>query len=350
MPVSASRLVHCCCVVALFGAAVIMPDARAQEGEAAPSETSSEPAASNIEKRLRRIEDSLIDMRGMIGALQSFAPGDGTASGIETLPSDQDAPQDMAADPFGADAAEDRLGRTGTSGSPLSNPEITQLEIQVQALAAQLSETVKRLDRLEAAIGRPSDQPGDADVPAEPSVDSESPDVAAPAVDPDVETGFGTTTVQTQDTSEDVPSAWPDDTLTAEADAAGGPEAQALFTQAYDALQAQDYAAARSGFESFLDTYPDDPLANNARYWLADAAFAEGDYVAAANNFVRVYNTAPTGEKAEETLLKLAIVLRRLDRPESACDALGRLDGRLEDMPDSFRQQVDTERQASGCG
>jgi tol-pal system protein YbgF len=112
----------------------------------------------------------------------------------------------------------------------------------------------------------------------------------------------------------------------------------------------QDYAAARDSFEAFLDTYPDDPLANDARYWLADAAFAEGDYVVAANNFVRVYNTAPTGEKSEETLLKLAVVLRRLERPKSACDALSRLDGRLDGMPDSFRERVANERQRSGCG
>jgi len=131
---------------------------------------------------------------------------------------------------------------------------------------------------------------------------------------------------------------------------AGSADAQAIFAQAYDAMQAQDYAAARDGFQEFLDNYPDDPLANDARFWLADAAFAEGDYVQAANTFVKVYNTAPTGEKSEETLLKLAIVLRRLDRPESACDALSRLDGRLDAMSEEFRERVDSERRRSGCG
>jgi tol-pal system protein YbgF len=160
--------------------------------------------------------------------------------------------------------------------------------------------------------------------------------------------GFGTTTVEPpEDTGET--RDWASLPDSSEAEGAGDPEAQALFTQAYDALLAQDYAAAREGFETFIEAHPDDPLVNNARYWLADAAFAEGDYVAAANNFVKVYNTAPRGEKSEETLLKLAVTLRRMDRSKAACDALSRLDGRLDGKPEAFRERVENERSRSGC-
>lgn len=344
-------------VVALAGATVLGTPVKAQDdGEAA-----SEATPANMEKRLRRIEDSIIDMRAMIGALQSFAPEDGNAPAPRTGASGQDLSVDPAdplaesgSDPFGEPEA---MSGDAVSGDapPASgpSPELDQLEIQVQALAAQLSEVVKRLNRLEAATGQPTAEPnGESDMAeAQPSLGATTTDQQIASESPEADTGFGTTTVQNPDTEEDDGAAsWPDDTMTAQADEAADPEAQAMFTQAYDALQAEDYPAARDGFNAFLETYPDDPLANTARYWMADASFAMGEYVDAANNFVKVYNTAPRGEKAEETLLKLAIVLRRLDRPESACDALSRLDGRLESKPAQFRERVADERSRSGCG
>ncbi len=342
MPALSQRLVRSVFLALLLGGLLVAP-AAAQESEEGASEAQSAP--SNIEQRLRRIEDSLIDMRAMIGALQSFAPGDGAASGQDgAMP---EGGMSAAPDPFGD--TEQSLAEPAPQPSVGANPQLQQLEIQVQALSAQLSETVTRLDRLEAAMRQ-----GDAsevDGAPQPSADDADADLAAAQdTEADVETGFGTTTVQTPTAPEDDFGVWEDETMSAPADEAGNPDAQAMFTQAFDALQAEDYAAAREGFEQFLDTYPDDPLANDARYWLADAAFAEGDYVVAANNFVKVYNTAPTGEKSEETLLKLAVVLRRLDRPESACDALSRLDGRLHGMPENFRERVDNERRRSGCG
>lgn len=357
MPAVLARFFQVAGVVALIGATIMAAPLRAQDEGEVPSESASESAPADIEKRLRRIEDSIIDMRAMIGALQSFAPGDNNAPAARNGTSGQDMSVDPAdpladsgGDPFGEP---DSTSRRSTSGdaAPASgpSPELDQLEIQVQALAAQLSEVVKRLDRIEAANGQPTAGPDMAE--AQPSPGADATDQETGAGEPEADSGFGTTTMQDPAAGEDDGAAsWPDDTMTAQADEAADPEGQAMFTQAYDALQAEDYAAARDGFSAFLETYPDDPLANTARYWLADASFAMGEYVEAANNFVKVYNTAPRGEKAEETLLKLAIVLRRLDRPESACDALGRLDGRLESKPAQFRERVADERSRSGCG
>ena len=340
MPVLFARLLAASSVALILitlGAAA----GKAQNAEGASDEAQAEP--SNIEKRLRRIEDSLIDMRAMIGALQSFAPGDGSPRAQQ----DRMAEDDLSGEPFGQ-AQPSQPTRQGQAPAEQS-AELQQLELQVQALSAQLSETVKRLNKLEKAIRSEQSEAADT-ASAQSGAESGNGGMAAPDSEASEQMGFGTTTVQTPDTSADESSTWPDTTMNAQFDEAGSPEAQAVFAQAYDALQAEDYAAARDGFERFLQTYPDDPLANDARFWLADAAFASRDYVVAANNFVKVYNAAPTGEKSEQTLLKLAIVLRRLDRPESACDALSRLDGRLDAMPDTFRQRVKSERQRSGCG
>jgi TolA-binding protein len=337
---SIMRSGFCAAALTAFLVAMMPTAAHAQEsGEQAGDDTSA-----GIEERLRRIEDTIIDMRAMIGALQSFAPED------STMPADSPE-DDPAGDPF-AETAGDEEPSAETMPSAPPAADVKSLEIQVQALAAQLSETIKRLGRVEKAVGITPDESSAADDQSSPAADRRS-------TDDDVSesrtgataSGFGTTTVERPDrTDGDVsPDAEPRETVTAEADSAGSEAARQLYIQAYDALQAKEYQAARSSFQSFIEEHPDDPLANDARYWMADAAFAMGDYLFAANNLVKVYNAAPTGEKSEQTLLKLAIALRRMDRPESACDALSRLEGRLDGMPEGFRERVESERRRSAC-
>jgi len=332
-------------VLAMLLCAVGVAGVAAQEQGDAQTQAEQGEGAKNIEKRLRRIEDEIIDMRAMIGALQSFASDGQNATPPDSFSTSEASPdpRPLSGDSFDTPGNQPSAPAT----TEPSNPQISQLEIQIQALSAQLSEAIQRLARLEQAVGLSEDDAAGSDTAAE----AQLPDAAETVPDPDV-SGFGTTTVeQPSDIAGDAEPApsWDARSSTAEADAAGNPDARALYTQAYDALLTQDYGAARNGFETFINAYPDDPLINKARYWLADAAFAEGDYVAAANHLVKVYNSAPTGENAEEALLKLAIALRRLDRTDSACDALSRLEGRIDGMSETFRGRVQDERSRSGC-
>ena len=371
MPAILRKFVQPVLVALVMG---LMFAAPADAQDDAQSAEQAQTAPSDIEKRLRRIEDNLTDMRGMIGALQSFAPGDGTAPAQGTAPTQGDARA-----PDGASRETDTWGDPllDGDGSPTPSeprqsadrsPELQQLELQLQALSSQLSETIKRLDRLESAVDlaanasapdaapvQPSSNADDREMrDREPGTEAEAETDSVAKAAPDTQTGFGTTTVETQSSfgpEENVTGdAAEQDSARADEVAGAPPEARILLRQAYDALEAEEYASARQGFEVFLDKYPDNPMTNKVRYALADTAFAQGDYVTAANNFVKFYNATPRGEKSEEALLNLAIVLRRLDRPESACDALSRLDGRLESMPESFRERVNGERSRSGCG
>jgi len=327
-------LVLVCALVLVAGT---VTGVKAQDEDAATSKPSSEAEPLNIEKRLRRIEDNIIDMRSMIGALQSFAGKEDLSRSDEDFasPAPRSAPEDMIATPD-SDISQ---------SEPSRGPQMNQLEIQVQALSSQLSELVKRVGRLEKALRlKPEDE---SDVSSQ-----TSPDVAEESSIPESESpSFGTTTVENPEQADDTAAreTSPEDSPWEQTPQADQSEAQQLYAQAYDALQTENYGAARESFRSFLKNFPDNLLANEARFWLAEAAFAQGDYVEAVNAFVKVYNTAPTGEKAQDTLLRLAISLRRLDRTEAACDALSRLDGRIEEKSESFRERVARERSRSGC-
>lgn len=92
------------------------------------------------------------------------------------------------------------------------------------------------------------------------------------------------------------------------APAAGGGSAateQAAYSQAFDALKASNYQAAISGFESFLSSYPNSPIAENAQYWLGEAHYAKGEYDLAAQSFQAVPQRWPNSRKSPDALLKL---------------------------------------------
>jgi tol-pal system protein YbgF len=296
--------------------------AQVTEGDRPAAETAASSAP--IEARLRRIEDTLIDMRAMIGALESLA---------------------RSGEPIGAPAPLTGSPRAATrdyAGAPGDDGQLETLELQVRALAAQLAEVIQRLRSVEAASGLAS--PADTGLAQPGSTESQ---LSGP---------FSSTTLEPDLADDPAAREASPDALWAAAEEppasraqASTPEAQALYTQAYDAMRARDYATAQRDFGAFLQRYPDDALALSAQYWLGEADFVSGDYVGAANHFVKVYNSDPYGENSAETLLKLGISLRRLDRVAAACDALQRLAERGASLAGNMRERLEREQSRAGC-
>jgi tol-pal system protein YbgF len=89
---------------------------------------------------------------------------------------------------------------------------------------------------------------------------------------------------------------------------------QAAYSQAFDALKAQNYTAAISGFGSFLSNYPSSPIAENAQYWLGEAHYAKGEYDQAAASFRSVGERWPNSRKSPDALLKLGFSQAEMKR------------------------------------
>jgi tol-pal system protein YbgF len=80
---------------------------------------------------------------------------------------------------------------------------------------------------------------------------------------------------------------------------------QAVYNQSFDALRAGSYSTAITGFKSFLSSYPQSPLAENAQYWLGETYYVNHDYDSAAEAFRVVLKKWPDARKAPDALLKL---------------------------------------------
>jgi len=109
-------------------------------------------------------------------------------------------------------------------------------------------------------------------------------------------------------------------------------------------------AEAEVAFREFLAAHGDDPLADNARYWLGESYYARRDYSQAAATFVEAYSKAPNGPKARDNLLKLGMSLSRLDQKESACESLDQMLSQFNSPADAkARTKAETEKKRAGC-
>ncbi|MCP4327776.1 MAG: tol-pal system protein YbgF [Alphaproteobacteria bacterium] len=264
------------------------------------------------------------------------------------------------------------------TGQPLSPAAAAQFEIRLQQLEQEvraltgmieeLSFNVRRLEgqfernqadlemRLQPGTGGSSNEnlAADAALPA-PTARAVIPEPSA--APPQIVTPQGVTLGAAPNNPANSTTVTAAPTLTVTPPASGGsatvlPQGAPAedYNNAYALLQQADYGGAERAFGSFLATYPSDPLAGNAQYWLAETFYVRENYHQAAVQFAEGYKNYPTGPKAAANLLKLGMSLGRLGKNREACASLDELDRRFPDAPGNVQQYARTERQRLGCG
>ncbi len=99
---------------------------------------------------------------------------------------------------------------------------------------------------------------------------------------------------------------------------AGG-DAAAQYESAYSLYKSGNYKGSRAGFDQFLKSFPNHPLAPNALYWSGENYYAEKTYDKAIRVFAESYKKYPKGPKAAESLLKLGMSLNKSGKVAQAC-------------------------------
>ncbi len=91
-----------------------------------------------------------------------------------------------------------------------------------------------------------------------------------------------------------------------EATSAQKPEGpKALYAKAFNLYRSGDIEGARRLFEKFLSVYPDDPLSDNALFWIGETYYVQGNYPEAIVRYQEVIAKYPKGDKVPSALLKL---------------------------------------------
>jgi len=128
-----------------------------------------------------------------------------------------------------------------------------------------------------------------------------------------------------------------------------GANADEQYQYAFDLLRQTKYADAENALNTFVDEYPDHPLAGNASYWLGETYYVRRDYNNAALTFAQTFQKYPQSGKAPDSLLKLGMSLAALGETADACKALHELSARYPKAPDATKQRAAKEQAKNGC-
>jgi tol-pal system protein YbgF len=264
-------------------------------------------------------------------------------------------------------AVTDAAGQTADSAGPAVarlDVRLSELEQELRATTGRIEEMNfrlrqldERLDKLVADVDYRLTRQGAATGPAPPG----SQGAASPSVSPAEPGAAGDRAPMVLgrmpksemearrgelSTSERPPSAEkaaePDDVLPE-----GTPREQ--YAYGFGLMRKANYDEAETAFKEFLAAHPDDPLADNARYWLGETYYVRGDFARAAETFLEGYQRNKAGPKAPDTLLKLGMSLSALGKNKEACATYGELTRTLPDAPATIKGKADKERRRLGC-
>lgn len=93
------------------------------------------------------------------------------------------------------------------------------------------------------------------------------------------------------------------------------------YEAAFSLLKNDQYIRAAQGFDQFITAYPKHPLIPNAKYWLGESFYVQGQYDKASRIFAEGYQLYPKSPKAADNLLKLGMSLAGLGSTKEACVA-----------------------------
>lgn len=281
-----------------------------------------------LTKRVEQLEEQLVDLRVVIGTLESLSSSGGG-------------------------------GPSSAGGGSFSGNEAARLqglETQIRALTAQMEQLSRQVQTGRGGQIAPAGDVGRMGV-----LEMRAPAASVAEAPSDYASqdfgGFGSTTITSAaDEPED-----PIGGLLSQSDSQigfgtqvaaspmGGGDPKQLYEAAYSYLLQQDYGAAEAAFNDFLKQYPGDQLSGNAQYWLGETYFVRSQYKAAAAAFLKGYETYRQSAKAPDSLLKLAMSLDRLGQREAACSSYRELNTQFPSAPQHVRDRAATERGRAGC-
>jgi tol-pal system protein YbgF len=128
-----------------------------------------------------------------------------------------------------------------------------------------------------------------------------------------------------------------------------GATADEHYQYAFDLLRQNKYGDAEQALRTFVDQYPEHPLAGNASYWLGETFYVRQDYDNAALTFAEGFQKYPQGGKAPDSLLKLGMSLARLGKTDQACTALSRLKASFPNASEVVKRRAAAEATRIKC-
>ncbi|MBZ8135359.1 tol-pal system protein YbgF [Afifella sp. IM 167] len=118
---------------------------------------------------------------------------------------------------------------------------------------------------------------------------------------------------------------------------------------AYGYILTGDYADAERSFSAWLERFPKEPQATDARFWLGESLLQQNKNRDAANAFLEVYKSSPDSRKAPDALMKLGVALAALGEKDAACATFDEVTRKYPNASGALSNRVASEAQRAGC-
>ncbi|MEM7679437.1 MAG: tol-pal system protein YbgF [Pseudomonadota bacterium] len=125
--------------------------------------------------------------------------------------------------------------------------------------------------------------------------------------------------------------------------------AAAEYESAFSFLKNSQYDRAAVGFDRFLKNHPQHALAANAKYWLGESHYVQGNFERASRIFAEGYKEFPKATKAPDNLLKLGMSLAGMGSAQDACTAFKQLRKEFSSGASSVLRRAEQEMQRLNC-
>lgn len=121
----------------------------------------------------------------------------------------------------------------------------------------------------------------------------------------------------------------------------------ANYQAAFQLLKDSQYDRAIAAFQTFLVSFPESPLAENAQYWLGEAYYVNKSFPEALAAFQRVADKYPQSRKLPDALLKVGYCDAELKQWQAARTALTQVASTYPDTPAGHLAQQRLEKMAA---
>lgn len=119
-----------------------------------------------------------------------------------------------------------------------------------------------------------------------------------------------------------------------------------LFSTSRMDMNRGKYDLAMMGFESFLEQFPEHPLADDARYYIGEALLAKGEYTEAAVSFLTLTRKHPESDLVPPALYKAGYCYKIMEQDALADQYFYKLLAEYPDSPEAeLARQRDSEEQ-----
>lgn len=110
-----------------------------------------------------------------------------------------------------------------------------------------------------------------------------------------------------------------------------------------------DFSGAQSDFERYLALNPDAPDAGEIQYWLGESYYVRGNYADAADAYIQSMRKDGRGERAPDSMVRLAASLRELGNVAEACQTLRSFPAQYPNADARVKDKARTEQARTAC-